>query len=200
MNQRTGFTLVELCVVMLVSAIILGVMHQLLSRGIKSSMKGQDNLETIRQAAVLMNEIKRDLLAASALEVPAAASFTLPVGAGTVPILPDNANEVCFAVKGASVTYRLSDLGSGKKMVRRTELKGTVNKERDFGVPRMIKFRVGEITKMQQVYDQGDFGVKQLLVEIELDTKDPRFPTKNVKIMSFLISSQMSAGSWNYFF
>ncbi|MBI3038209.1 hypothetical protein HYY75_04030 [bacterium] len=45
-----------------------------------------------------------------------------------------------------------------------------------------------------------DFTQKQVFVRIVVLSKDPRFPTKEVQLTSFFVTSQMSASNWNYFY
>lgn len=193
-----GFTLVETLVVVAVATTLFLVAQALLSRSVRSTMKGQDNLETIRAASILFSEIKRDLLACSGIKVAPGASCYLAVGNLTLPPIPVGAEELSLVSRAATITYTLEAAPGGKKLVRRSEEVAGVTKHRDFGVPRMISFLAQEITKEQQVFAGGASPVKQVRIEIELDSQDKRFPSRSVRLSSFFISSQMSASNWNY--
>ena len=70
MKGGGGFTMVEALVITVVGSILLLTIQTLFSRSVKSTLKGQDNLETIRAASQLFSELRKDLLACHSIKVP----------------------------------------------------------------------------------------------------------------------------------
>jgi hypothetical protein len=191
--------MVEALTITLVGALLLWSFQSFFSGGVKSTLKGQDNLETIRSASQLFMEMRKDLLACQSVTVAGTASFTMGVGDTAVPAFPADATFIAFESRNATVTYELTTRADGKKFILKTTDSGGVIKNQEFGVPRMVSFKAIHIAKWQQLFPAARYLEKQVLVEVELDSKDKRFPTKNLKLTTFFISSQMSSSNWNYF-
>lgn len=199
-NAVQGFTLVEILMVLAIASVLLMVMQTFFYRSVKSTIKGQDNLDTIRAASQLFRELRKDLLACHSIKVPDAASCTIEVGDEVIPPFPADANKISFRSQGETVTYSLEEKPDGRKYIKRLVESAThPDMIKEFGVPRMLGFKALQIWKKQQIYSGAPFTEGQVLLEIEIDSEDKRFPSKNLKLTSFFISSQLSASKWNYY-
>lgn len=192
--------MIEILMVLAISSILLLIVQTFFSRSVRTTIKGQDNLDTIRAASRLFRELRKDLLACHSIKVPDAASCTIEVGDDVIPALPDDANRISFCSRGATVTYSLeAKPGGGKYIKHLIETVDQPDRIKEFGVPRMLAFKAQQIWKKQQIYSGAPFTEGQVLIEIEIDSEDERFPSKKLKLSNFFISSQLSASKWNYY-
>jgi len=199
-ESERGFTLVEALVAVLVASMVILAVQTFFSHGVKTSIKGQDNLETIRAAAQIFHELRKDMLSCNKITVDDDASCTLNVGATSIPPMSPNGTWIAFSVPGATITYSLQLRADGKAFLEREFKAGTNVTTSEFAVPRMIAFKVQLIWKIQQIFPGGPFKQGQVLVTIELDSQDKRFPSKSLKLCSFFSTSQLSSSNWNYFY
>lgn len=199
-NSRSGFTLIEILVSCIILSIIAVSVPYFFTQGVRSTMKGQDNLETIRAASALFADLRKDLLACESIVVVPGASITLGIGASCLPEIPSNADTLAFCFRGATVTYAIETNAEGKKFVNRVFVDDHSKRNKEFAVPRVKSFKAMQIWKTQQIFPANPFLESQLLVTLEIDSMDKRFPTKYLKLSSFFISNQMSSSHWNYFY
>jgi len=196
-----GFTLIEILVVVVVSMMVLFAMYAFFRSGVRSTVKGQDTLDSIRAASVLFSQLRKDLLACKNIDT-GTASLTIGVGVGLPPTLPF-ADSITFSHRNATMTYKFL-VSAGRGFVQREEYRpNAAPLVRDFAVPRMKKFEALQIWKKHKpVATSVHYMVSnQVLIRIEIDSQDPRFPTKSVHLSSFFTSNQKTSSDWwNYFY
>lgn len=197
LSRWRGFSLVEIVIVAALASLMFFVVQAFFSHGVRSTVKGTDTLESIRAASSLFSSIKSDLGACFAVDTQGptcsltTADTTLPAAGVTF------SNVLVFSQTGATVTYRLEAVGTSGSQVRRTEENltlGTTTKT--FGVPRMESFQALFIKKMHEI-GSDQFELPQVLVRVVVKSTDPRFPSKEVALMSVFCSSQLSGSNWN---
>ncbi len=196
---RRGFTMAEALIVALIGAMMMIGVNAFFQFGVKSTIKGQDNLESTRAASLLFSQFRKDLMSCQFIEV-GAASITLEPDENSLPSAPPFGDSIKFGSRNATTTWSLSAMPDGKKFVKRFTVNASgETKSREFGVPRMKTFRILQIWKKQRILS---FITKpsQVLVSIQIDSDDPRFPTKAVEMSSFFLSNQMSASDWNFIY
>lgn len=69
-NRKTGVTLIELSIGILISALLLVGIMNLLSAGMKGSTKGMSHQANMETASILMSQIEYDLLRATEIQDP----------------------------------------------------------------------------------------------------------------------------------
>ena len=202
MKHPRGFTLIEAMVAVTIGAMVLSTMYMFFSSGVRSSLKGSDQLESIRAASTLFAELRKDLLACQSVDADGAA-VVMPVGTNDLPDPLTFRNKVSFVQRNATTTYQLQMNPDGRGAIVRTfSESGVIRNTRHFAVPRMKNFEAVQIFKNQQISPGGEiFRQGQLLVRIAVDSGDKRFPSGVVHLSSFFITSQLSATTWwNYYF
>lgn len=199
-NPDRGFTFVEALVVVVVGAMLLGIMYQIFSRSTRETLKGQDDLDTIREGSQLLGELKKDLLACHDLQVQPTASFTLNPQDFQIPELPAGSDRILLFSPTATITYSLEGMAGGEHMVKRTEevltANGPITKSHTFGEKRVLDFRIGYVWKKQQIQPGHSVSHGQAVVKLELDSKDERFPSRKLSWSTFLITPRMSSTQW----
>lgn len=201
-KKKRGFTLIEAMVVAAIGAVILGTMYKTFSSGVRSSMKGTDQLESIRAASTLFAELRKDLLACQSVDADGAV-VVMPVGMNTLPSPLVFKSKVTFLQRNATTTYVLQMNPDGRGSINRQVFEnGTLKSTRQFAVPRMKNFEAVQIFKQQQIAGGGEvFQQGQLLIRIAVDSGDKRFPSGIIHLSSFFITSQLSATTWwNYYY
>lgn len=201
-RSRRGFTMVEAIMVTLIASVVLGTMYKTFSSGVRSSMKGTDQLEAIRAASTLFAELRKDLLACQSVDADGAA-VVMPVGMNALPNPLVFKNKVSFLQRNATTTYSLQMNPDGRGLINRQVYEnGTLKNTRQFAVPRMKGFEAVQIFKEQQIAGGGEvFRQGQLLIRIAVDSGDKRFPSGVIHLSSFFITSQLSATTWwNYYY
>ncbi|MBF0500946.1 MAG: prepilin-type N-terminal cleavage/methylation domain-containing protein [Candidatus Riflebacteria bacterium] len=201
-RSHQGFTLLETMVVVLVGSLILITFQTFFSQGVRSSMKGQDQLESIRAASQLFNQLRKDLMACQSVSTDIA-PIILSVNDTSISTPITFGNKVLFTQRNATTTYSMVTLPDSRSYIsRQFYAAGVLKESRQFAVPRMEKFETVQIFKDQQVI-AGDpvFRQGQLLIRIAVKSNDKRFPGGTVHLSSFFITSQLSATDWwNYYY
>ena len=193
---RNGFSMVEAIIVTVLGAMMFFVVQAFFSHGVRSTVKGSDTLESIRAASSLFSSLKTDLGACFAVDTAGAYS-SMGVADTDLPITATFSQELVFSMTGATATYRLEADPAGGFFVKRTEetlTSGTTTKS--FGVLRMKRFEVLFLNKMNKL-GFLTFSLPQIVVQVVVDSSDPRFPAREVKLTSVFCSSQLSSSNWN---
>lgn len=60
--SNRGFTFVEAIMVTVIAVVVMLAVQNIFSHAVKSSLKGQDNLDSIRAASRILSELRKDLL------------------------------------------------------------------------------------------------------------------------------------------
>lgn len=196
--NRPGFTLVEMSIVAGLSILLLLFVHQFFSSGVKTTLKGQDTLESIRAASLLFAQIRKDLLACQSVQT-GTASVTMGVSALDLPASVPFSNTLTFCTRNATTTYSLVATPRGKYILRTFIPTGGTVETKTFGVPRMERFEVLQVWKHHQILTNC-IKPAQILVQIVIDSNDPRTPTKEIRLSSVFISQQLTTSDWNYIF
>lgn len=193
--------MIEILVVLVISTMVLFSMQAVFRSGVRSTVKGQDTLESIRAASVLFAQLRKDLLACKNINT-GAASLTLGIGVGLPVTLPVS-DTIVFSHRNATMTYRFT-LVDGRGFVQREEVRPSLAPEvRSYAVPRMKKFEALQLWKKHKavVSSLSHMVSNQVLIRIEIDSQDPRFPSKSVHLSSFFTSNQKTSSDWwNYFY
>lgn len=197
-----GFTMAETLVVVLVGSLILIGFQNFFSQGVRSSLKGQDQLESIRAASQLFANLRKDLMACQSVQtdIPPVMLTSLSTA---LPSPLTFGDKVSFVQRNATTTYSMVTQPGGRGYISRQVFESGVLKEtRSFAVPRMKRFETMQIYKDQQVAAGNPvFRQGQLLVRIAVESGDKRFPSGTVHLSSFFITSQLSATDWwNYYY
>ncbi|MBF0409804.1 MAG: prepilin-type N-terminal cleavage/methylation domain-containing protein [Candidatus Riflebacteria bacterium] len=198
---RRGFTLVEVTMAILISGILFAVIQTLFSRTMTSTMKGQDNLDTMRAGMRFFSDFRRDLLAAVSVSIPDIASFSVSdaqnlLSASTLPFsgeidLINNAQKVTYRyLSGERGIYREVSPKQGKDYVfdpAATQL---------YGIPRITEFTIQHFWLPQKI-DGNIQWQDNILLKVILDSENPRFPTKRQVISSIFAGKSGNSDLWN---
>lgn len=198
--KKVGFTLVEICIASAIGIMLLLVFHTFFSASIRSTTKGQDTLESIRAASKLFNQIRKDLVQSSGFYTSDTASITLSIDDTSIPTTLTFADSLSLSIRGATVTYSLLSTNQGKYVERKLERgSGAPTETKIFGIPRIVRFEAAKITKYNKIMSRTP-KVQLVIINLVVDSKDPRFPTKEVYLTSIFLSHQLQSTDWNYFF
>lgn len=196
-RRRSGFTFVEAMIVTVIACSLMLVIQSFFSHVVRVTMKGQDNLDSIRAASQLFSSLRKDMLQFVSLST-AGAKTTIALSEEEIPATATFSS--ILTLKGANdrVTYSLVDSG-GKSYVERVlqspSLPGPQRKL--FGVPRMKNFGVLYIKTPFKINSLTK-NVGQLLVQVTVDSEDSRFPSTEVNLSSVFFSERLADSDWNY--
>mgnify|MGYP001575093991 FL=1 len=199
--KKRGFTLVEILVVLAISLMLLSAMQMLFSQGVRSTVKGQDTIDSIRAAGLLFSQLRKDLLACKFIDT-GTASVTVMVGAA-LPSPLVYASQIIFSTRTATTTYRMVVSGGKGYVEREVKAPGKAPEVKPFAVPRMQKFQAVQIWTNHKTHSASLSKIvsNQILIRIEIDSMDPRFPSKTVHLDSFFTSNQKTSSDWwNYYY
>jgi type II secretory pathway pseudopilin PulG len=199
MNRNRGLTMVEITIVFLLVTMIFGFIYTLFSHGVRSTIKGTDTLESIRAASLLFSQMRKDLSACQRVD-SGGAQVTLAVSDTDLPPTATFSAILAFSTRNATTTYRLETSPNGKKYISRTfEAFSMAPERRTYGVPRMKAFEVVQITKRNKI-GAATWNPNQILVNVVIDSDDPRVPTKEVRLNTLFVTTHLEKSNWNFIY
>lgn len=196
-KRQSGFTFVEAMIVTVIACGLMIVIQSLFSHTVKVTMKGQDNLDSIRAASQLFSSLRRDMLQFVSLSTGGARA-TIALGSSEIPDTATFSTILTLKKQTDRITYTLVENG-GKNYIERV-LQTPANpapQRKLFGVPRMKDFGVLYLLSPNKVNSLVK-NVGQLLVKVTVDSEDARFPSKEVKLTSVFFSDRLADSDWNY--
>lgn len=196
--RPAGFSVVEITIVTILSAMIIVLIQSFFSHGVKTTLKGQDTLESTRAASLLFSQMRKDLMACQSVQT-GAASITMGMNAVDLPGGFPVSDTITFCNRNATTTYSLVVTPKGKYVLRTFTPSVGSTETRQFGVPRMKRFETTQIWKYNRILSTIS-KPGQVLVNVVIDSDDPRIPTKELKLSSIFVSQQLYSTNWNYFF
>lgn len=196
-HKLRGFTFTEALVVTVIACSLMIVIQTFFSHVVRTTMKGQDNLDSIRAASQVFSSLRRDMLQFVSLSTQGART-TIALGDSEIPATATFSSILTLKRPDEVITYSLVGSG-GKNYVERvvqSAASPTPQKKR-FGVPRMKYFGVVYVKIPNQVNSMMR-NVGQLLVKLTVDSEDARFASKEINLSSVFFSERLSDSDWNY--
>jgi len=194
---QKAFTLVEALVTAFVAGIVMVSVQMLFSHAVRVTVKGQDNLDSIRAVSQIFSSLRNDLRDFVSLS-PGRAKISLQSGESEVPENASYSKILKIKKNHGVVIYKLIESGGKKYLERRLEGAGNKTEElRKFGVPRMKDFGVLYV-KTQNRFDSLPRDMGQLIIRIVTDSADQRFASKEINISSVFFSERLTDDDWNH--
>lgn len=196
-QTKIGFTLVEAMIVTVIACSLMIVIQTFFSHTIRVTLKGQDNLDSIRAASQLFSSLRRDMLQFVSLST-GGANTSIPMGDEQIPATATYSSILTLKKENEKVTYSLVNDG-GKSYVERVAQSPAfpAPQRRLFGVPRMKDFGILYVRVPNKINSLIK-NVGQLLVKVTVDSEDPRFPTAEINLSSIFFSDRLTDSDWNY--
>ncbi len=196
-NRQRGFTFVEAMIVTVIACSLMIVIQSLFSHTVKVTMKGQDNLDSIRAASQLFSSLRRDMLQFVSLSTNGARA-TIALGNSEIPDTATFSTILTLKKQTDRITYTLVENGGKNYIERVLQTPSNPAPQRKlFGVPRMKDFGVIYLLSPNKINSLVK-NVGQLLVKVTVDSEDTRFPSKEVKLTSVFFSDRLADSDWNY--
>ena len=196
-NRQRGFTFVEAMIVTVIACSLMIVIQSLFSHTVKVTMKGQDNLDSIRAASQLFSSLRRDMLQFVSLSTGGARA-TIALGNSEIPDMATFSTILTLKKQTDRITYTLVENGGKNYIERVLQTPSNPAPQRKlFGVPRMKDFGVIYLLSPNKINSLVK-NVGQLLVKVTVDSEDTRFPSKEVKLTSVFFSDRLADSDWNY--
>ncbi len=197
LQRQRGFTFVEAIIVTVIACSMMIVIQSLFSHTVKVTMKGQDNLDSIRAASQLFSSLRRDMLQFVSLSTGGARA-TIALGSSEIPDTATFSTIITLKKQTDRITYTLVENGGKNYIERVLQTPSNPAPQRKlFGVPRMKDFGVLYVLSPNKVNSLVK-NVGQLLVKVTVDSEDARFPSKEVKLTSVFFSDRLADSDWNY--
>ena len=197
LKRHRGFTFVEAMIVTVIACGLMIVIQSLFSHTVKVTMKGQDNLDSIRAASQLFSSLRRDMLQFVSLSTGGARA-TIALGSSEIPDTATFSTILTLKKQTDRITYTLVENGGKNYIERVLQTPSNPAPQRKlFGVPRMKDFGVLYVLSPNKVNSLVK-NVGQLLVKVTVDSEDARFPSKEVKLTSVFFSDRLADSDWNY--
>lgn len=194
--QRAGFTFVEALVVTLLASLIMMAFQGFYTQMVRSSLKGDDSLDSFRAAHRLFLAIQKDL--ESFNDISTTAVTTVPAGSNLLPATTVFASSLIINGKNNKIAYNLTGT-PGKQTVERVETSTQNNstQKKLFGVSRIRGFEVAYIKKNELVGNSPKV-FAQVLISVVVQSENAMFPTEEVKMTTTFFPEHLSASDWNY--
>ncbi|PKL42411.1 MAG: hypothetical protein CVV41_14840 [Candidatus Riflebacteria bacterium HGW-Riflebacteria-1] len=195
-SKKKGFTFVEAVVVTLIACGVMIVIQAIFSYTVRVTMKGQDNLDSIRAASQIFSGLRRDMLNFVTLSTGGARTV-IPAGEFAVPDAATYSQILTIKKHTERITWSLVDDGGKNYVERVLQSAGAPPQKKKFGVPRMKDFGVLYAISPNKINSLVK-NMGQLIVKINIDSEDERFPSKEVKLSSVFFSDRLTDSDWNY--
>jgi type II secretory pathway pseudopilin PulG len=195
-SPRKAFTLVEAMMVTVIAVFVMMSMQGLFSHAVRSSLKGQDNLETMRAASRIFSELRKDLLEFKSLAT-AVDSVEIPVDKWSIGDDIEFSTILQIERKNEVIVYSLCEENGRKYVERASQEPGSPVKRVSFGVPRMKSFEVVYL-KIENNSLAGTEKSGQIVVNLVIQSDDPRFPTQKLSVSSSYFPEKLQETDWNY--
>ena len=202
-RTRRAFSLIEIMIVLTIGSLVLGVMYQLFSSGVRGSTKGTDLVVAIREAHGLFSAIRKDVLGSldmtSQMEM-SPASITLSLSGTDLPDpnttpYPDSLR---FTFPNATVTYALKGTSPSTLYIERSREENGIFETKNFAVPRIKGFRTMLITKQQETApEKNAFESRHLFVQIILQSTNKLQSNREISLQAFFTPSTLAMTTWN---
>ncbi len=193
---RRGFTFVEAIMVTVIAVVVMLAVQNIFSHAVKSSLKGQDNLDSIRAASRILSELRKDLLEFKTIATEVG-TVEIPVGVDAIGAGVIYSSILFIEKKEETVTYSINEVGDKMFVEKVTQRIGASPKKESFGVPRMKAFEVVYV-KIENSSPAGSEFNGQLIVKLVVQSDDPRFPSKKIAVSSAFFPEKLQDSDWNY--
>ena len=171
MNQRrvSAFTLIEVVIAVALSALVIGAVQILFAKYVGVSMKGEDTITSTRNAMLLLEDIRKEMMMASGGASPAIVISR----AGDALDLSKPSNELKINTTQGTVVYSILRDSQGKKYLEKSVVAGGRQLfKKSMEVNRLQEFYVHWF-EQKNVSGTARFNVKSLFVAIELQGNLP---------------------------
>ena len=181
----------------LVTAILIIFMQSLFSHTVRSTMRGQDNFDSFRAASRLFTSLRTDLM--GAISYQTSEETLIPMSQNFVDAATPLSDMLQISYPTATITYSLVDISGDRHVQRIIQMADGTTEQRDFGVPRMQAFEVLKI-KSENLISAQNVVKEQLLINVSVQSEDPRFPTARIDFSSLFFPERRENEwvDWNF--
>jgi competence protein ComGC len=196
-QKKAAFTFVEALIVTVIACSLMIAIQAFFSHAVRTTLKGQDNLDSIRAASQIFSSLRKDMLTFTSLSTQGAIS-TISLTSTNIPATATFSQILRIKKPKEVVTYSLVTSGSKKYVERVMQSPDYPTPQRKlFGVPRMKDFGVMYVRTPNKINSMIK-GAGQLLVKLAIDSENERFATKELNLTSVFFSERLSDSDWNY--
>ncbi len=196
-KSTRGFTFVEAIIVTVIACAVMLTIQAFFSHAVRTTLKGQDNLDSIRAASQLFASLRKDMLQFTSLSTQGARS-QIDLGMADIPATATYSNILRIKRPKEVVTYSLVTSGSKHYVERVLQSPDLPNPQKKlFGVPRMKDFGVMYLILPNKINSVVK-NVGQLMVKLTIDSEDSRFPSREINLNSVFFSERLADSDWNY--
>lgn len=181
----------------LISAFLMVVIQNFYSQMVRTSLKGDDSLDSFRAAHRLFNSIKKDLESFDKVDTDGAIC-NVDVMQNSLPATATFSSKLTIAAGRKRIEY--SRIGNDEKFsIERTETDLLDNsvKRREFGVAKIRSFEVLTIIKKQKK-GNSESSFAQLMSNLVVKSDDQLFPAEEIRLTNTFFPEQLVSSSWNY--
>jgi type II secretory pathway pseudopilin PulG len=205
--KTSGVTLIELIAVAAIISVVIVSVQAFFMTGLRSSVKGQDSLDSSRTLGKILNQIRTDIASARyietslpPLEIDAGSAFS---DWNNLPFSPD----ITMVSTEGKVKYRFENSQSGNatsngKIIREiTDHDDIVLESQQIGNGRIQSMNAARIDLEQRAESACANKFRQvfLVVQIGISSDDQRFPAKVIDQTS-IFSTFAGRSIWNRYF
>lgn len=196
-KSKEGFSFVEALVVAVIASLCIIFMQAIFSYTVRSTMRGHDSFDSYRAATRLFNSLREDLIVSVNYEV--AEEIFMDFSTNELSDTVNYSQSFIISHELATITYSFTH---GDQFIQRREQRrdGT-NTQRDFGVPRIQEFQVLKVNIENEISSSQSIS-EQLLVNLSVQSDDPRFPTARIDFSSAFFPDRREHEwvDWNFVF
>lgn len=194
MKGKRAFTLVEAIVISALTVVIMLAIQNFFSHTVKSSLKGQDNIDSISAVCKILSELRKDLLEFEGIQTD---SDTVKISTDKDSIEPDAtfATIICVMKRDHGITYGLTEYGDSS-IIERSSVSGREIIQKSFGGTRLRSFDllcvINENNRFKGIDTYG-----QIAVNLVVQSDNKNFPGLKISVETAFFPEQLQESDWN---
>lgn len=180
-RRRAAWTLVEAALGIVLFTLLMAAAYQVFSHYVRASLKGQDTMTSVREALQVLEDIRREAMAASNVASP-----TPRLSEGATPVdLSDPGHALCLLTPEGTLLYRLATDAQGLSFLHRSLTQGGQVQNKALAIGRVRDFLVYWIVQ-RQVIAGGLFVTRCLSVTLVLQGDVVGLPATELKVSTLI--------------
>lgn len=206
-KKHSGFTMIEVLIGALILVIVIALIYRVMLAGIQSSVKGQQDLDSIRTAGKLLNVLRKDVLTAKFVESSETETVLEPGQAFPEWNDLNFTSDIMLVSQDQNISYHFNQTQSKGKQVKGNICRevsddtGKIIKTENFGDDNIREVGIAKILLRQKVCSdsKGIYNQGFLVVRIKVAADEERLAKKEIDLISIL-AYYAERAVWNRYY
>ncbi|MFZ5952791.1 MAG: hypothetical protein ACOYXC_18960 [Candidatus Rifleibacteriota bacterium] len=194
MNAKKAFTLLEAVIISALTIMVFFFIQSFFSHTVKTSIKGQDNLDSIAAACKILSEMHKDLQEFEQIHMDVDQA---EISTEDESIDPDTTYATILFIekRDHGITYGLNEQG-GTAMIEKSSITRKEIRQKSIGGARIKSFDLLNVINENSSFAGMDtYG--QVAINLLVQSDNPNFPSKKIEISTAFFPEMLQESDWN---